>query len=379
MNASSYRVFLRQSLAVLFGLTCLSGCGDDAGEPAPEVSQTGTTNGPPAGCVPGQQVDCGCPSGMVGTQRCGTDGTFDTCECPSESETTGTMPAEDETSTGQEHTESTSTSSGSSSSSGDTTVGDSTGTTGDASSSSDGNGPDMGPVTESCDPWAQDCPPGHKCIAWSNDGLGAWNDTKCTPIARDPKQLDEACSTEDPIGGVDDCDIGLMCWGIDFDTNEGTCVALCDGTPEDYSCEPENTTCVISNSDSLTLCLPKCDPLEQDCSLNEACLPHDNDPDSACLTDPHCYPMTENGSFMCVFTLNLGYGDPCSYANECGAGLFCAHHSVVDGCFGNAGCCTEFCDLSDPSCSGLDMQCVPLYAPNEAPAGYEDAGGCMSL
>jgi hypothetical protein len=280
-------------------------------------------------------------------------------------ETTGMTTTGDGTGTGEVAADS----SGTSSSSDSTSTSE---TATDASSASSGNDTndtnDTNDHPESCDPWEQDCPPGEKCIAWANDGGPAPNDNKCSPIAPNPKQLGEACTTENPARGGDDCDIGLMCWG--------TCVALCAGTAEDYWCAPDDTMCVITNEGSLTLCLPTCDPLAQDCEVYESCLPHDNDLDSACITDADCFPMTANGGFVCVYSLDLGYAEPCSYVNECGAGLFCAWHGLVAGCLTEA-CCTEICDLSDPVCTGANMECVPLYEPNEAPEGYENVGGCM--
>src|SRR5262245_15971404 len=38
--------------------------------------------------------------------------------------------------------------------------------------------PDGGGSNE-CDVWAQDCPPGEKCMPWANDGGSSWNSLRC--------------------------------------------------------------------------------------------------------------------------------------------------------------------------------------------------------
>ncbi len=59
--------------------------------------------------------------------------------------------------------------------------------------------------------------------------------------------------------GVDDCDVGVMCWNLNED-GVGTCVALCTGTPENPSCEPDATYCALTSIGALNLCLPGCSP-----------------------------------------------------------------------------------------------------------------------
>jgi hypothetical protein len=41
--------------------------------------------------------------------------------------------------------------------------------------------PDGGGPSIECDQWAQDCPPGEKCMPWANDGGSSWNATRCFP------------------------------------------------------------------------------------------------------------------------------------------------------------------------------------------------------
>jgi len=121
-----------------------------------------------------------------------------------------------------------------------------------------------------CDVWTQDCPSGEKCIAWASDG-GTWNATRCSGIVRDPGAIGDPCTVEgSAFSGIDDCDIGAMCFHVDPETNEGTCLGLCIGSAEDPICDP-GTTCTIRNDGVLTLCLPTCNPLLDDCDEGHVC------------------------------------------------------------------------------------------------------------
>jgi hypothetical protein len=255
-------------------------------------------------------------------------------------------------------------------------------TSGPGTSESDGGGEESGgcqficpgdtqggPDTQ-CDVWAQDCMEGEKCAPWANDGGNAWNATKCVPIDANPGQPGDPCTVEGSgVSGLDSCDASAMCWNVDPETNMGTCVAFCLGTQDNYSCEDPAASCVIVNEGVLILCLPVCDPLLQNCMEGEA-----------------CYPMPAN-DFACVPDASgpdLGtYGDPCEYINACDPGLFCGDPSVVPGCAGAAGCCSEFCDMSSPDpnaeCQGAaeGQECTAWYAEGEVPPGYENVGACV--
>lgn len=212
-----------------------------------------------------------------------------------------------------------------------------------------------------CNPILQDCPVDEKCTAWGSEG---WTGTKCVPVtgARAPG---EPCTA--PMGGnagVDDCEAGAMCWDVD-DNNQGTCVALCTGSYDDPMCAPAMTTCVITNNDVLTLCLPTCDPLVQGCPDDDLCIP-------------------AGDAFVCVFDGSGDTGavnDPCEFQNGCDAGLFClATPGASSVCMQNAGgCCQPFCDLTQMvPCPNPDQQCVPWFDPMEMepPPGLEDVGIC---
>ncbi|PCC71782.1 hypothetical protein SAMN02745121_03134 [Nannocystis exedens] len=233
----------------------------------------------------------------------------------------------------------------------------------DASATGDTVRLDQGPLW--CDPWAEDCPAGEKCMPYADDGGGAWNSLKCALVAPDPDGVGEPCEAiGSAVSGEDTCDKHSMCWNVDPDTLAGTCVSFCDGSPDAPTCAPFKTTCHVWNSGVLNLCLPMCDPILQDCPNGDLCLPHPN----------------ESG-FICVLDGGRGVGqafDPCEYANVCEAGLSCVPPELASECDPEAlGCCLPFCDLNAANtCPGQDQVCLPW--PEEGPAepGFEHVGIC---
>ena len=132
--------------------------------------------------------------------------------------------------------------------------------------------PDAGGCLSDCDPFDQDCPKGEKCMSWAYDGGGSWNCTRCSPIDDNPGQPGDECTVEgSATSGIDSCDLGAMCWNVDPQTNMGTCVAMCTGDEYASICEDPDTQCAIDDGSYLVLCLPRCDPILQDCPEGEAC------------------------------------------------------------------------------------------------------------
>jgi hypothetical protein len=223
-------------------------------------------------------------------------------------------------------------------------------------------------AVEECSVWDQDCPDGEKCMPWSNNGDPTWNATKCVMVDPDPGQPGDACTVEGSgVSGVDTCAVASMCWDVDPETNQGTCIAFCQGTENNPLCNDPQTTCSITNDGVLILCLPNCDPLLQDCPDGQACYG---------IADGYvCAPDVsgEMGAFA----------DPCEAINVCDPGLECVVAGGVPDCAGAMGCCTEFCDLSNPTAtaecagSGGGQECLPAFEPGSAPPGYEDVGYCL--
>jgi hypothetical protein len=231
--------------------------------------------------------------------------------------------------------------------------------------------PDDGGVSIfECDVWSQDCPDGRKCAPWDNTGQGAWNATKCVPVDPVSAPPGEPCHVEGSgTSGIDDCALGAICWKVDPDTLEGTCVAQCQGTEANPSC-PDDLACSITHAGALTLCLQACSPILQDCPPGEAC-------------------HGIGDVFVCVPQASGtqgGHGQPCDEVGVCDPGFFCADASFVPECQdGEArGCCSSHCDLSDPepdaTCAAFSptLVCTPWFEPGTAPEGYEHGGACVA-
>ncbi|MEM7151455.1 MAG: ribulose phosphate epimerase [Myxococcota bacterium] len=210
-----------------------------------------------------------------------------------------------------------------------------------------------------CNTFAQDCPAGEKCTPYADDGGGAWNSTHCTPIADSPSDIGEPCIVEGSVAsGIDNCVEGAMCWNVDPQTLNGRCIPLCGCDP---LCESPDDTCSFQNEGVLSVCIPVCDPLLQDCPENEACYPVDD-------------------SFICALDASGeggGVFDPCEFINACAPGLACINGAAIPGC-GGAGCCTPFCELGGPASQcPAGTGCQAWFEPEAAPPGLEDVGICV--
>lgn len=215
-----------------------------------------------------------------------------------------------------------------------------------------------------CDPYAQDCAVGDKCMPWANDGGNSWNATRCSPVAPAPDAIGESCAVEGSgTSGFDSCEAGLMCWDVDGETNVGTCIALCGCGPLAPTCEGA-TICSISNDGTLPICLPTCDPLVQ----------------AECGDGQGCYQVGD--VFQCAPDASGSTGaagDACANINGCDAGLVCLNASAVLGCAG-ASCCTTFCDVDEGNgqCPIPGTACTPIFPVGEAPEPcHEDTGYCI--
>ncbi|MDC0722892.1 ribulose phosphate epimerase [Nannocystis bainbridge] len=220
------------------------------------------------------------------------------------------------------------------------------------------------PPEVECDNWAQDCPAGQKCSAWANDGGSSWNSLKCVPVEENSGAPGDPCTVEGSgVSGIDSCALGSMCWNVDNDTGQGTCVDLCNGSPEAPDCADQSTTCVIANDGVLNLCLPQCDPLLQDCAGSDLCLPNPADEGFVCVLDA-------SGDAGVAF-------DPCEFANACDKGLTCQDPGFATECDSSAlGCCLPYCDITAPDCPGAGQECITWYEQGTAPPGFENLGLC---
>jgi hypothetical protein len=243
-------------------------------------------------------------------------------------------------------------------------------TTNATSSTTDDTGasfvrPPDGVPTKECDQWIEDCPEGQKCMPYSSDGDPSWDSLKCVSIVPNPADVGAPCEVFGaPNSGEDTCDKHALCWYVDPDTLTGTCLAMCDGSPDQPKCDP-GTACQNGSFSVLTLCFPTCDPLAPDCPDSDICIPN---------------PQNV-ANFVCTFDASGDAGqafDVCEYANACDPGLLCANSALAAECDQLAvGCCLPFCDLFAPdTCPGQDQQCLPWFDEDMAPAGLEHVGIC---
>jgi len=222
-----------------------------------------------------------------------------------------------------------------------------------------GCGFDGGTVNIECDVWVQDCPVGEKCLPWANDGGPRWNATRCSPLDPTPNLVGESCNVEGSgVSGIDDCELGAMCWNVDPATNQGTCVAQCSGSEANPLCEDPATACMIAYDGVVQVCLPACDPLAQDCG----------DPGLSCVPVDDIFVCVPDHSGKSGQT-----GTGCTAFDGCDPGLYCAAPELVPNCV-DVGCCTEFCDLGaddpDSQCTAAaeGVQCLPFYDDNPPPS-----------
>ncbi len=123
---------------------------------------------------------------------------------------------------------------------------------------------------------------------------------------------------------------------------------------------PLGSYCYVFADAVLTLCLPACSPLLEDCPEDEKCVP-------------------SGANFVCDVDASGDsglYGDPCEHSNACEPGLYCLPPEYVEGCQ-SEGCCTPWCDTSEPlMCPGAAQECISWYEEGMAPPGYENVGVC---
>lgn len=162
--------------------------------------------------------------------------------------------------------------------------------------------------------------------------------------------------------GLDDCDAGLMCWGLG-PNNNGVCVPLCNGNTDAPVC-PEGRLCARGIGEYNYMCLPECDPLAQNC-----------------IEGAGCY--TCDRGFVCAPDESATAGetyDNCAYANACDPGRMCAAPWAAPGCpnpDGTLGCCLPFCELGGTSCDP-GLECVPVFEPLDQFPEFATFGVCAA-
>lgn len=309
------------------------------------------------GCDPEGDTTTGSAMSESTSETAGTDDGTESATTDSDTATTDSDSATTATTEGTSETDTTD---------GETETSDTMDTSETGISSGFITDPDGGGVSIECSVWEQDCMKGEKCAPWANDGGAAWNATRCVAVEAMPDQPGDGCEVEGSgVSGIDSCDISSMCWDVDGETNEGTCVAFCTGSENAPVCDDPTTSCSIANEGVLTLCLPSCDPLTQNCAEGQACYPIDQ----AFVCAPDASGEDQGMD-----------NDACEFINACDPGLICVNPAIVQGCpAGSNGCCQVVCDLAaDPGEQGCDTMetCESYFEEGAVPPGYEDVGVC---
>lgn len=211
---------------------------------------------------------------------------------------------------------------------------------------------------KACDPWAQDCGAGLKCVPYASDGGDVWDANKCTPVGTGGTGA--SCkATGSPTSGYDSCGAGLICWDVDADSLQGLCYAQCTGSPDAPVC-PVGSGCSKTNQGSVNVCLADCDPLTDMCPEKQVCIPDGDD------------------QFLCLAAGGaVDVGAPCEYVNECAPGSMCVTASTSALCDPQSSfCCLPFCSLKDPVCP-TDLVCVSYFQEGMAPTEHADLGLCQ--
>ena len=101
-----------------------------------------------------------------------------------------------------------------------------------------------------CDPFAQDCPEGEKCVLQISDDDDAFS-TQCVVLGGE-LPAGEACNSAGHLAeaGTDDCDGETMCWSGEPTTEafSGTCEAYCGGAEDNPICPPGQTCTQVYDS-----------------------------------------------------------------------------------------------------------------------------------
>jgi hypothetical protein len=222
-----------------------------------------------------------------------------------------------------------------------------------------------------------------ECLLWELDACG--DGQKCMPWSDDPDRLPDAyrccaemgndvvndlCTISEYDGScIDSCTNGSMCLLDDPDNLAGVCRPFCN--PSNPACTPDETCKAFFEAlpavPNVPLCMPKCDPLAQDCEQGSwKCIP--DTPTPAGQSGFICVPPPP-GTDRLVF-------DACALANDCSAGLVCLTAERVPQCTFNS-CCSAFCSLSegDGVCQDLhpDMRCIDWMSPDPR---WGDVGAC---
>ena len=196
--------------------------------------------------------------------------------------------------------------------------------------------PGPAPAPPSCDAITHGgCEAGEKCTLVYLDPFQEYDVSACT--ADGTLAIGEPC-TESALGEPDQCAAGSFCF-------RETCTEVCTFVDDGDTCGP-NTICGLFSSlyndqaEQVGLCAPICDPVTQNCPLDDGCYMREINGLSSCTRVPAEAAMRYQDD-RC-----LGPGPDTCYSNGCarGFGTFLL----------STGTCMQFCDPVDLGIGQLD-------------------------
>ncbi|MCA9684961.1 MAG: hypothetical protein KC457_22455 [Myxococcales bacterium] len=231
---------------------------------------------------------------------------------------------------------------------------------------------DTGDPAMQCEPILQNCPEGEKCVwAVPEGGYQRREGAICIPITGDIQPF-EPCSLPTGFGQQisDDCGPESYCLEVYQTADHGFCMPFADGKgPDDVNCDAYPGTVYVTENGS---------------SFPDACMFHECNPlmlAETCPADMTCvfYPAQLYATNLCLHVppdFNLSVGAACDFG-DCGKGKLCAPTEWLPDC-ADERCCTEWCDLNNPSCATPGTECVffPTWGEFDNP-DYQNLGACV--
>jgi len=224
---------------------------------------------------------------------------------------------------------------------------------------------DVGPISDTCAPGAQDCPSGQKCVWFSHEGGARRDNALCIPVTGDLGPF-EPCSLPNGFGAdiTDDCDERSYCLEVYQTADHGFCAPFAVGS----ACEelPGSQVVAENGSNFPAACLMHpCHPLQADaCDDGMRCMfyPASLYADAICWVEPDT-PVPAPGA-------------ACDYGG-CGDGQLCVPSQWLPECE-NERCCTQWCDFPSGACESPGASCefFPLWS--GVADGFSNVGACLS-
>jgi hypothetical protein len=228
--------------------------------------------------------------------------------------------------------------------------------------------PDATHPDQPCDPVAQDCGEGEKCVWYVAPGSQLRRDAaRCIPVTGDGQPFDP-CTLPTGIGPAitDDCGAESYCLEVYGTADHGFCAPFLDGPSYTCDAHPGTTPAIENGSEFPAACLHyECQPLVED----------------SCPAGMQCtfYPAFLYGTTMCWTVppeADLPLGAACDFG-DCGQGELCVPAEWLPGCAAER-CCTQWCDLGAPGCGDPATACehFPVWAGDDDP-DFEWLGACV--